>query len=224
MGLKINRNAEIATKIVFFSLLGIIIIILAKIFIWEIGYYQNKTVETRTGEQAIITDLIDPETPIETEPTAKEMKEHKVGANSPRYITVAEKKSRIINIAIENNAMELPDNIHDVNWYSSTGKPGQGKTIMMAGTIDGTTEKGAFSGLLELKKGSIITIETGDGEEYSYSVTNIAKISRDEAKNTLPDIQIGNKNEEKLVLLSLTKTNAESTAADTIVVVQAKLK
>jgi sortase (surface protein transpeptidase) len=120
--------------------------------------------------------------------------------------------------------MELPDDIHDVNWYSSTGKPGQGKTIMMAGIIDGTTAKGAFSGLLELKKGSIITIENGDGKEYNYSVTDIAKISRDEAKNTLPDIQIGNKNEEKLVLLSLTKTNAESTAADTIVVVQAKLK
>jgi len=224
MGLKINRKAETATKIVFFALLGAVLFILVKIFVWEIGYYQTKTVETRTGEQAIITNLVDPNSPIENEPTEKELKEHKVGDTAPRFLTISDKTSRVINIAIEDNAMQLPDNIHDINWYSSTGKPGQNKVIVMSGIINGTTTSGAFSGLLALKKGAIVTIETGNGEKHQYSIVDTAKISRDEAKNTLPDIQIGNKNKEKLVLLSLEKSSPESTTNDTVVVIQAKRK
>ena len=224
MGLKINRKAEIATKIVFFSILGIIIIILAKIFIWEIGYYQTKTVETRTGERAIVLDLTEPEYIDEVAPTEKEIKNHKVAANAPRYITIDGKKARIINIAIENNAMQLPDNIYDVNWYSATGKPGQNGIIILSGIINGLTQSGAFSALPGLEKGSKIVIENGEGQKFEYAVFDNANISRDEAKNTLPDIQTGKKDSETLVLLSLAKTNPESTAADTIVVVQAKRK
>ena len=224
MGLKINRKAEIATKIVFFSILGIIIIILAKIFIWEIGYYQTKTVETRTGERAIVLDLTEPEYTDEVAPTEKEIKNHKVAANAPRYITIGDKKARIINIAIENNAMQLPDNIYDVNWYSTTGKPGQNGVSILSGVISGSTQAGAFSALPGLEKGSKIVIENGEGQKFEYTVFDNANISRDEAKNTLPEIQTGKKDSETLVLLSLTKTNPESTAADTIVVVQAKRK
>ena len=224
MGLKINRKAETATKIVFFSLLGIIIIVLAKIFIWEIGYYQTKTVQTRNGEQVIIANLDDPDAPVEEAPSDKEMAEHRVGNASPRYITIGEKKARVINIAVENNSMMLPDNIHDVNWYSATAKPGQGKVIIMSGIVTGSTTEGAFSGLSELKKGNIITIENGEGKKFDYAVTNNTVVDRNDAKNTLPALQTGSREKEMLLLLALTKKSAESTEFDAIEIVQANLK
>lgn len=224
MGLKINRKAEIASKIVFFSLLGIIIIILAKIFIWEIAYYQNKTVETRTGEQAVITAIADPELPDEVEPSKKELSEHIVSDSAPRFIYIGDRKSRVINVAIEGNTMSLPDNIYDINWYSSTAKPGQGKVIIMSGIVEGSTQLGAFSGLLEAKKGEIIAIETGNGKKYDYSIESISTTDRNEVKNTLPNIQTGNYDKDTLILLSLTKSSPESTMLDTAVIVKANLK
>ena len=224
MGLKINRKAEIASKIVFFSLLGIIIIILAKIFIWEIAYYQNKTVETRTGEQAVITAIADPELPDEIEPSKKELSEHIVSDSAPRFIYIGENKSRVINVAIEGNTMSLPDNIYDINWYSSTAKPGQGKVIIMSGIVEGSTQLGAFSGLLEAKKGEIVAIETGNGKKYDYSIESISKTDRNEIKNTLPNIQTGNYDKDTLILLSLTKSSPESSTLDTAVIIQANLK
>ena len=224
MGLKINRKAETATKIVFFSLLGIILIILVKIYVWEIGYYRTKTVQTRNGEQLIITNLEDPDAPIETAPTKKEMNEHKVANVSPRYLTIGEKKARVVNIAVENNAMMLPDNIYDVNWYSATARPGQGKMIIMSGIISGLTAEGAFSALPELEKGKTITIENGEGKKFDYSVTDNTIIDRTDGKNALPTIQTGSRDKETLLLLALTKKNAESTGFDAIQIVQANLK
>ena len=224
MGLKINRKTEIIWKIVFFTLLGVIILILAKIYIWEIGYYQTKTVQTRTGEQAIISGILDPDSPIETAPTEKEVSDYHVGNQMPRYLIFGDQKSRIENIAVESNAMSLPDNIHDINWYSNTGKPGQGKVIIMSGIIDGLAQKGAFWGLSEAKKGEIVTIETGDGKKYDYTITDTAKIAREETKNSLPELQTGKHDKETLILLSLAKSSPESTALDTAIIIQANLK
>ena len=224
MGLKINRKTEIIWKIVFFTLLGVIILILAKIYIWEIGYYQTKTVQTRTGEQAIISEILDPDSPIETAPTEKEVGDYRVGNQMPRYLIFGDQKSRIENIAVESNAMNLPDNIHDINWYSNTGKPGQGKAIIMSGIIDGLTQKGAFSGLSEAKKGEIVTIETGDGKKYDYTITDTAKIAREETKNSLPELQTGKHDKETLILLSLAKSSPESASLDTAIIIQANLK
>ena len=226
MGLKINRKAEIATKIVFFSLLGILIIILAKIFIWEHFYYQNKTVETRTGEQSIITELGDPEMPVETAPSEKDLKEHKANSTTPRFLIIKEQnvKSRIISVAIEDNRFQAPDNIFDVNWYASTARPGQGKNIIMDGIVAGPTQQGAFSGLSELQKGATIAIETGNGEKYDYSIAKTSIIDRKDAAKTLPEAQKGIEGQETLTLLALTKKSLESDSLDAIIIVQANRK
>ena len=224
MGLKINRKAEIISKVVFFTLLGAIILVLAKIYIWEIAYYQNKTVETRTGEQAVITGISDPDLPDETRPSEKEIKNHKVANTAPRYIEIGDDKSRVINVAADNNQMPLPDNVFDINWYSNTGKPGQGKAIIMSGIVEGAAQKGAFSGLLEAQKGETITIETGDGKKYDYTIANTAKIDREETKYSLPELQAGKHDKETLILLSLTKSSPESTVLDTAIIIQANLK
>ena len=224
MGLKIDRKTQIITKVVGFSLLGILIIILAKIFIWELGYYQSKTVETRPGEQQIVLDIGDPEMPVETEPSSKDIKNYKVPANAPRYITLNGRKSRVISIAIEGNVMQTPDNIFDVNWYANTGYPGEGKNIFMNGIIAGQTAPGAFTGLKGLQNGDKITIENGEGAKFDYYVDEINTIDREEAKTILPEYQTGKNEKETLTLLALTKTDPESAAFDAIILVQAKLK
>lgn len=224
MGLKINRKTEIIWKVIFFTLIGAIVLVLAKIYIWEIGYYQTKTVQTRIGEQAIVSEILDPDSPVETEPTEKEIKNHRAGNQTPRYFIFGNQKSRIENIAIDNNAISLPDNIFDVNWYANSGKPGQDKVIVMSGIIEGSAQKGAFSGLLEAQKGEIVTIETGEGKKYDYIITNTAKIAREETKNSLPELQTGKHDKETLILLSLTKSSSESASYDEALIIQANLK
>ena len=224
MGLKIDRKTQIITKVVGFSLLGILIIILAKIFIWELGYYQTKTVETRPGEQQIVLEIGDPEMPVETEPSEKDIKNHRAPSNAPRYITLNDKKSRVISIAIESNVMQTPDNIYDVNWYANTGNPGEGKNIFMNGIIAGETAEGAFSGLSELQKGTEITIENGEGAKFNYAVKKNETIDREEAKTVLPKLQTAKNDKETLTLMALTRKSPESTTLDAIILVQAKLK
>ena len=92
----------------------------------------------------------------------------------PRYLTVDKLRinnARILPMGVtSNNALDTPRNIFDVGWYTGSGKPGQGGTLIIDGHNGGPHVHGVFKDLPSLSYGDIITVERGDGLKFSYWV------------------------------------------------------
>jgi LPXTG-site transpeptidase (sortase) family protein len=205
MGLKISKKQNLVFKIIFFSILGILVLILLKILIWENWYYQTKTSSIRNPEQAVITDIADASAPDETKPTAQEYNEYQVAANFPRYIEIPrlEVKARAERSNVNENSMPLPTNIHDVCWYSGSARPGEGGTVLISGIKRGNSQNGAFANLDSLEKGDKIELESGDGNIYDYEVESINITSNKDAEKVLPTSQQRREGKETLSLISI---------------------
>ena len=119
--------------------------------------------------------LADPsvdETPV----TQKMINEYKVPASHPRYISIPAlgiKNARVQSVGLtENNVLDTPKNISDTAWYNKSATPGQGYgAVIIDGHNGGISRDGVFAGLDKLKNGDEITIERGDGEIFTYEVT-----------------------------------------------------
>jgi len=212
MGLKISKKQNRVIKIIFFVILGLIILALLKIMIWENWYYQTKSNETRNPEQAIITDIYDSNTASETEITAKEHDNYQVAALYPRYLEIERLglNARVEASNVNENTMPLPNNIHDVCWYSGSGRPGENGTILISGIKQGLKKPGAFVNLDSLEKNDIITLVRGDGARFDYQVEEILIIDRDKAKDELPNTQKRLNDKETLSLITANRANLMS--------------
>ena len=209
MGLKISKKQNLVLKIVFFSILGIFIVILAKILIWENWYYQTKTNSIRHPEQAVITDIADAVTPDETKPTAQEYEEYQVAANLPRYIEIPrlEVKARVEKSNVNENSMPLPTNIYDACWYSGSARPGEGGVVLISGIKRGVAQNGAFANLDSLEKGDRLSLIRGDSTKINYKIAEIRIIDREKAKDELPIAQKRVDDKETLSLITTNRTN-----------------
>lgn len=168
MSLKIT-NGRAIFKWVILSILGILFLVFfVRVLTFEHQYYNEK----EGSERAVAMDMGDEL--VEVAPTEQEVVEYMVAADRPRYLTIDRlgiKNARILPMGI-NEAGELstPNNIFDVGWYYSSGKPGQGGTLLIDGHNGGPHVQGVFKDLPSLGEGDIITIERGDGQVFKYSV------------------------------------------------------
>ena len=209
MGLKISKKQNLVFKITFFSILGILVLILLKILSWENWYYQTKTSSIRNPEQAVITDIADASAPDETKPTSQDYAEYQVAATSPRYIEIPrlEIKARIEKSNVNENSMPLPTNIYDACWYSGSSRPGENGTVLISGIKRGISQNGAFANLDSLEKGDKITVIRGDDTEINYEVAEIRIIDREKAKEELPNAQKRLDDKETLSLITTNRAN-----------------
>ena len=192
MGLKISKKQNLVFKIIFFSILGILVLILLKILIWENWYYQTKTSSIRNPEQAVITDIADASAPDETKPTAQDYAEYQVAATSPRYIEIPrlEIKARVEKSNVNENSM-----------------PFENGTVLISGIKRGISQNGAFANLDSLEKGDKITVIRGDDTKINYEVAEIRIIDREKAKEELPNAQKRLDDKETLSLITTNRAN-----------------
>ena len=169
MSLKIKSWRKII-KWTIWSIVGILFLIfLIRVAVFEFQYYSEKEGSER-AEASIAVDT----SLIEIEPTEDEVREYKVAADRPRYLTI--EKLRITNARVlpmgvnTNGELKTPNNIFDVGWYDASGKPGYGGTMIIDGHNGGPTRYGVFKELPSLAAGDIIKIERSDGEIFNYSV------------------------------------------------------
>ena len=174
MSLKIEFSWRRLVKWGIVALIGILVLIfLIRVISFENYYYNEK----EGSERVVISDVgaIQPEEElIEEEPTVEEIHEYTVAADMPRYLTVDKLRinnARILPMGVtSNNALDTPRNIFDVGWYTGSGKPGQGGTLIIDGHNGGPHVHGVFKDLPSLSYGDIITVERGDGLKFSYWV------------------------------------------------------
>lgn len=183
MSLKINLTWKQVLKWGLVAVLAIFLIVFfVKVATFEHNYYNEKEGSERAETAVVETEELD-----ETPPTDDQVKEHKVAADQPRYLSISKlgiNKARVISVGVKvNGALGTPNNIFDVGWYKESGKPGEGNTMVIDGHNGGPHVYGVFKKLPELVSGDIITIERGDGQIFNYKVVENKTVLLSEADN-----------------------------------------
>lgn len=181
MSLKINLNWKQILKWGVIAIFGIFILVFfIRVAVFEDGYYREKEGSERAEAVAV------QEEPLEEEaPTEEQVTEYTVAADRPRYLSIPKLgvvNARIIAVGVKSNGeLGTPNNIFDVGWYEASGKPGQGKTIVIDGHNGGPHVHGVFKDLPNLVEGDIIKIERGDGKIFEYKVVENKTVALSEA-------------------------------------------
>ncbi len=225
MALKIDRRLSNIGKILGWALVAIIAIGLIKVFIWERGYYHDKSNETRAKTDVVVTKIETVLSPSEFEPTAEEVAEYQAGANIPRYIDIPrlEVHARVRESAVNLNTLPMPNIIYDAAWFSGSSAPGSGGDILISGLSRGKTKPGIFANLDSLENGDEITIERGDGEKFTYTVADLQIIDASEASNKLSGVQRCIDDKETLSLVTV-RASEDDNEYESIVMLRAVLK
>ncbi|MBR2710538.1 class F sortase [Candidatus Saccharibacteria bacterium] len=206
MSLKIKLGWKETVKWVAWSLLFLVIaIFFVRVATWEDYYYREK----EGSERAITEDVLEEVELEEVEPTEQEVKEYKVAADRPRYLSIEKlgiNKARVLPVGVNaSGELGTPNNIFDVGWYDASGKPGEGKTMLIDGHNGGPNVYGVFKKTPDLVDGDIIVVERGDGEIFKYSVVENIAVSLDESDNymatALKSPEVG---KESLTLITCT--------------------
>lgn len=110
----------------------------------------------------------------ETDIATSDIDNYKVAADHPRVISIDSigLKAKVLPMGLNpDNSIQAPTNIHDTGWFTTSTKPGQAGVTLIDGHDVGATKAGIFAKLGQLKKGSKIVIELGNGQKLNYSVT-----------------------------------------------------
>ena len=184
MSLKVNKGWRSIIKWAIWSVLLVLFLIyFIRVISFENYYYNEK----EGSERAASTTIQGDEELDEKKPSNDEIKEYIVAPDRPRYLMVDRlgiSKSRILPMGINvSGELDTPRNIFDVGWYESSGKPGQGGTLIIDGHNGGPHVHGVFKDLPKLVNGDVIKIERGDGEVFEYQVVENIAVPLDEANS-----------------------------------------
>lgn len=179
--MNIKKTRTIINKVLWGIFIAALVFFFGKTAIWEYNYYNEKEGSVRAvTDSAEETEELD-----ETEVSEETRAEYSVAPDRPRYLSIEKlgvKNARVFAMGLKSSGeLNTPAGIFDVGWYTGSGKPGDGKPILIDGHNGGPTKVGVFKYLPELETGDIITLERGDGEIFNYKVVENKEISLDES-------------------------------------------
>ena len=167
------------------TLVTLVVVFFLKVLIWEDNYYREMEGSERDVVAGQAEEKKEEEPLIEEKPTEEEIYEYVVAEDRPRYLTIEKLgiyNARIIPVGINpTGELGTPNNIFDVGWYESSGRPGYGQTMLIDGHNGGPNVYGVFKELPLLESGDIIVVERGDGAIFRYSVVENVSVLLDEA-------------------------------------------
>lgn len=181
---RIRISWQQIAKWVVLGIIGLLVLIFfIRVATWEADYYAQME-----GSERDVTETVDwQEELVEEEPTVEEVREYVVAADRPRYLSIEKlgiSNARILSVGVTAaGALATPANIFDVGWYNASGKPGEGRVLIIDGHNGGPHVYGVFKRLPELVAGDIIKIERGDGAVFNYKVVENTTVSIDDANS-----------------------------------------
>lgn len=137
---------------------------------------QVKVLSASTSSSTSTSSNASSDVPSEEEPKGDYKGTYKVAPSLPRLLTVPSigVKSRVLQVGVDaNNRLGTPKNIYDTAWYSASSKPGEMGAVLIDGHYSGPNTRGVFSKLNRLKPGDVITLERGDGTNFTYVVAKV---------------------------------------------------
>lgn len=146
-----------------------------------IGLRTNKHVEaqvqavTQQQENQSSASTNNEALPDEKKPSVASTKSYSVAPDLPRYISIPKLgvHARVFQEnQKQNGEMNVPGNIYDTGWYSSSSKPGDrtNAAMLIGGHVSGPTKPGVFKQIAKLNPGDTIEVERGDGKVFTYAV------------------------------------------------------
>ena len=171
MSLKLGGRREIIKWAIWSVVAIMFLVFLIRVITFENTYYSEKE-----GSERVVAEgqSQEEEELIEVPPTENEVYEYRVAPNQPRYLTIERlgiRNARILVMGINDKGeLDTPRNIFDVGWYENSGRPGEGRTMMIDGHNGGPHVHGVFKDLPSLVIGDVIKVERGDGEVFRYQV------------------------------------------------------
>ena len=189
MTLRLNWKKNLP-KIIWGIILLILAICIIRVAVWEACYYSGMEGTTRS---VAITNTTAPEEADEeideTDVTEQMKQAWKVSPDKPRFLSIDKlgiDRSRVTEVGVNNiGRLQTPNNVFDVGWYRSSGKPGGGGTMLIDGHNGGPNVEGVFKHLSELAVGDIIVIERGDGKFFRYKVVENEEVPLSEADSKM---------------------------------------
>ena len=188
---------------VLWAVLGLLaLLFLVRVIMWEHDYYAGKEGSTRAA--APIIGGVD-----ETEVTDVDKSVYTVAPDRPRFLSIERlgiKNARVLGLGVNKQGeFDTPANIFDVAWFTQSGKPGAGGTLLIDGHNGGPTKNGVFKHLPDLVKDDLVVIERGDGKIFKYKVVDTKTISLSQANEYMRIAQTTpEKGKESLTLISCT--------------------
>lgn len=211
MSLRLGRRRDIIRWAIWFVVAVTFLTFLLRIVCFENAYYSEKegseravAVKQDEGEEVVETEEL-----VEVPPTETEVYEYVVLPDQPRYLTIDRlgiRNARILTMGInERGELDTPNNIFDVGWYISSGKPGQGGTMIIDGHNGGPHIRGVFKDLPSLVVGDMVKVERGDGLVFQYRVADSVAVSLKEANDYMKEaFKSPEKGKESLTLITCT--------------------
>lgn len=206
MSLKIDFDWK---KVAKWGALGVLAVFLLVFFVkvatWEDDYYRRME-----GSERAEQNISDEEELDETEIAEDDINNYTVPADHPKFLkidAIGLEKARILSVGVNSKGeLGTPISIFDVGWYEASGKPGEGKTVVLDGHNGGPTKEGVFKKLPELKRGDIIEITRGDDEVFRYEVVENDTVSLDNADEymSLKALRSPEVNRESVTLITCT--------------------
>ncbi len=112
-------------------------------------------------------------TPSEEKPNTESLNSYTVGPSLPRTIALPSlgALARVVPTGLDDAGnLEMPRNVHDVGWYTSSSRPGEPGAVLVVGYDKGTSVEGAFAGIDGLGSGDTVQLERGDTVAIQYRV------------------------------------------------------
>jgi len=165
------------------------IIILIVLGLLAAGAYYGYKWYTSGDEPPVPISIVGASNENEAELSDTDIASYTVQPLEPRYLTIANlgvDKTRILPTDFDDNAiLKLPQNIHDLGWYTKSGTPGSDGVVVINGFTKGTSTDAPLSEAGTLDKGARITIERGDSKKVVYSVVDVANYGVEEFNSTI---------------------------------------
>jgi sortase (surface protein transpeptidase) len=106
----------------------------------------------------------------------KTISTYKVAPNLPRTISINKINvdARVLSMGVNSdNSLQVPTNTNDAGWYSESAQPGQAGAMLIDGHASETgTHYGLFGYVDTLKVGDQITVQRGDGVNFTYIIVH----------------------------------------------------
>lgn len=153
-----------------------------------------------------ISNIISTPTPEEKEVTKQEVVEYKVAPDKPRYFSLpvlGVHNVRILPVGKDPKTHEIgtPPGIYDVGWFNQSGLPGKHQTIILDGHNGGPTKDGIFKRLSNATAGNTMSIERGDGQVFTYKITDNYTVRLDDFTQDAMDKVLAKINDQETVAI-----------------------
>lgn len=179
--IKHKRSFHWVSLLIWALLLGLLLAI-----VWfGYRYFTTGELPPVVSVRALEADPRVDESPV----SKKQVDQHIVPANQPRYISIPSLgigNTRVFKVGVDkNNQLGAPANISDAAWYEKSMTPGAGYgAVLIDAHNGGVTRDGVFAKLGTLSRGAEIIVERGDGKKFTYKVIENESMPLEEVNKT----------------------------------------